>query len=99
MHAYQGPAGVIGTAVIGAIMMAVYVGTGSIVWPIVVHALFDLRTLVLLPVALFGVHKIDGRKHPVIPRAPRAKPEAPSADTPPVEAPLVAKPDAATPTP
>ena len=94
MHLYQGVAGVIGTAVVGGIMMAIYVLTGSIVWPIILHALFDLRTLVLLPVALFGVHRIDGRKHPVIPRAPRAKP-----DTPPVEAPLVANPDGATPTP
>lgn len=94
MHLYQGVAGVIGTAVVGGLMMALYVGTGSIVWPIIVHALVDLRTLVLLPVAVFGVHKIDGRKHPVIPRAPRAKVEVP-----PVEAPLVAKPDGAAPAP
>ena len=94
MHLYQGVAGVVGTAVVGGLMMALYVGTGSIVWPVIVHALFDLRTLVLLPVALFGVHRIDGRKHPVIPRPPRAKP-----DVPPVEAPLVAKPDGAAPTP
>ena len=51
MHLYQGVVGVIGTAVVGGLMMALYVGTGSIVWPIIVHALFDLRTLVLLPVA------------------------------------------------
>ncbi len=75
MHLYQGAVGVIGTAVVGGIMMAIYVGTGSIVWPIILHALFDLRTLVLLPVALFGVHRIDGRKHPVIPRPPKPKPE------------------------
>ena len=76
MHLYHGVAGVICTAVVGWIMMAIYVLTGSIVWPIILHALLDLRTLVLLPVALFGVHKIDGRKHPVIPRPPRPKPEA-----------------------
>jgi uncharacterized protein len=73
MHLYQGASGVIATAVVGAIMMAVYVGTGSILWPIILHALFDLRTLVLLPVALFGVQRIDGRKHPLIPRPPRPK--------------------------
>lgn len=94
MHLYQGMAGVIGTAVVGSIMMAVYVLSGSILWPIILHALFDLRTLVLLPVALFGVHRIDGKKHPIIPKPPRPKPE-----TPPVEAPLVVDPDAATPTP
>jgi membrane protease YdiL (CAAX protease family) len=99
MHLYQGVAGVVGTALVGGLMMALYVGTGSIVWPIIVHALFDLRTLVLLPVAVFGVHRIDGRKHPVIPRVPRAKPESPSVEPPPVEAPLVAGPDGAAPTP
>jgi membrane protease YdiL (CAAX protease family) len=77
LHAYQGAAGVIGTAIVGGIMMAIYLWTGSIVWPIVLHALFDLRTLVLLPVALFGVQRIDGRKHPVIPRPPRPKVETP----------------------
>ena len=85
MHLYQGVAGVIGTAIAGAVMMAVYVGTGSIVWPIILHALFDLRTLVLLPVALFGVHRIDGRTNPVIPRPPRPKPD-PAAE--PAETPL-----------
>lgn len=75
LHAYQGVAGVIGTAIVGGIMMAIYLWTGSIVWPIILHALFDLRTLVLLPVALFGVHRIDGRKHPVIPRPPKPKAE------------------------
>ena len=94
MHLYQGVVGVIGTAVVGGLMMAIYVGTGSIVWPIIVHALFDLRTLVLLPIALFGVQKIDGRKQPIIPRPPR-----PTAEKPPVETPLVAKPDGAAPAP
>ena len=94
LHAYQGVAGVIGTAIVGGIMMAIYLWTGSIVWPIILHALFDLRTLVLLPIALFGVHRIDGRKHPVIPRPPKA-----NADATPVETPLVANPDGAAPSP
>jgi membrane protease YdiL (CAAX protease family) len=90
MHLYQGVAGVIGTAVVGGIMMAIYLGTGSIVWPIILHALFDLRTLVLLPVALFGVQKIDGRKQPIIPRLPRPKPPVAevleATETPPLDA-------------
>jgi membrane protease YdiL (CAAX protease family) len=82
LHAYQGVAGVIGTAIVGGILMAVYLWTGSIVWPIVLHVLFNLRTLVLLPVALFGVQAVDGRKHPVIPRAPRPTVDAAPAGTP-----------------
>ena len=88
MHLYQRAVGVIATAIVGGIMMAVYVGTGSIVWPIVLHALFDLRSLVLLPVALFGVHKIDGRKQPFIPRMPRPKPEVAAEPEPVPEVPL-----------
>jgi CAAX protease family protein len=53
----------------------------------VLHALFDLRTLVLLPVALFGVHRIDGRQQPIIPRAPKPAPEVAAAGTT-TEAPL-----------
>ena len=87
LHLYQGPAGVVGTALVGAIMMAVYVGTGSIVWPIILHALFDLRTLVLLPVALFGVQRVDGKLHPIIPRPVKAQPKPVA-----VEVPTVADP-------
>ncbi len=93
LHLYQGPAGVIGTAIIGGVMMAVYVLTESIVWPIILHALFDLRTLVLLPIALFGVQKIDGKLHPIIPRPVKPKPAPVPAPDPIIETPLVAKPE------
>ena len=33
---------------------------------IVVHALFDLRSLVLIPVVVFGVHKELGNGAPVV---------------------------------
>lgn len=85
LHLYQGPAGVVGSTIVGALFLAVYVLTGSIVWPIVLHALFDLRTLALLPVAMFGVHRIDGRKQPYLPR-PRPKPVAPAEVAAPAEA-------------
>jgi uncharacterized protein len=58
LHAYQGIAGVVGATVIGAVLMAVYLGTESIVVAIVVHALFDLRSLVLIPVLVTRAHRI-----------------------------------------
>jgi membrane protease YdiL (CAAX protease family) len=57
MHAYQGVGGVIGTLVFGAILMFVFLATGSILWAILAHALFDLRSLVLIPVAVYKVHR------------------------------------------
>lgn len=57
LHVYQGVAGVIGATVIGAIMMALFLATGWIIVPIVAHALFDLRSLVLIPVLVYGVHR------------------------------------------
>ena len=58
MHAYQGVAGVLGTFVFGALMMGVFLLTGSIVWAIVLHALFDLRSLVLIPMVVQKVHRV-----------------------------------------
>ena len=46
MHAYQGVGGVIGTFVFGAVLMFLCLATGSILWAILAHALFDLRSLV-----------------------------------------------------
>jgi uncharacterized protein len=47
-HTYQGVSGVIGTAVIGAIMAVVFLVAGSLWIPIVLHAAFDLRILFLM---------------------------------------------------
>ena len=58
LHAYQGVAGVIGTTLIGAVFMASYLLTGSILVPIVLHTLFDLRSLVLIPMAVSGAHHV-----------------------------------------
>ncbi|MFP7761101.1 CPBP family intramembrane glutamic endopeptidase [Marisediminicola sp. LYQ85] len=57
LHAYQGVAGVVGSTVIGAALMALYLATGSILLPIVAHALIDVRSLVLIPVIVYGVHR------------------------------------------
>jgi len=67
LHLYQGVAGVLGSLLIGAVLMAVYVATGSILVAIIVHALFDLRSLVLIPVVVFRVHRETGDNAP--PRA------------------------------
>ena len=48
-HLYQGWSGVLVTAILGAILGGVYIGTGSLLLPIVLHALVDLRAL-LIPV-------------------------------------------------
>lgn len=57
LHAYQGLPGVLGATLIGAFLMLLYLCTGSIVVPIVAHALIDLRSLVVIPVLVYGVHK------------------------------------------
>jgi membrane protease YdiL (CAAX protease family) len=64
LHVYQGPAGIIGATIIGAVFMALYLATGSILVAIVGHALFDLRSLVLIPMVVFGVHRITGNGAP-----------------------------------
>jgi len=66
LHLYQGVAGIVGTTIVGGVMMLFYVVTGSIVVPIVLHALFDLRSFVLLPSAVYRVHRIDGVEQPII---------------------------------
>jgi len=82
LHLYQRAAGIIGTAIVGALMMAVYVISGTIVVPIVLHALFDLRSLVVIPAGIFRAHTIDGRKHPYIPAPPRKPASAATVTTP-----------------
>jgi len=65
LHAYQGPLGIIASTVVGALMMLLYAVSGSILVPIVIHVLFDLRSLVLIPVAVYRVHRVDGVKTPL----------------------------------
>lgn len=52
LHVYQGPIGVVFSAVLGAIFVALYLVTGSILVPIVLHTVIDLRSMVLIPIAL-----------------------------------------------
>lgn len=56
LHLYQGVVGVVGATVIGLLMMALFIATGSVLVPILVHAVIDLRSLVLIPMAVLKVH-------------------------------------------
>ena len=42
-HFYQGMAGVVKTGVTGLIMGLLFVGTGSLLWPIILHTAIDLQ--------------------------------------------------------
>ena len=68
LHAYQGVVGVLASTVIGAFLMTLYFASGTILVPIIVHALIDLRSLVLIPVVVGRVHRVDGSVS-VYPRA------------------------------
>jgi uncharacterized protein len=48
-HLYQGAKGALSTAVLGFALGAVFLVTGSLLVPIIAHAVLDLRVLVLLP--------------------------------------------------
>jgi membrane protease YdiL (CAAX protease family) len=57
LHLYQGPVGVLSSTIIGLIFCAIYVLSGSILLAIVLHALFDLRSLALIPMLVMKVHR------------------------------------------
>ena len=46
-HIYQGWFGIVGTGVLGAVLMWMYLSTESLLLPIVIHALIDLRVLAI----------------------------------------------------
>jgi membrane protease YdiL (CAAX protease family) len=48
-HLYQGVSGAVGTAVVGFVLGAVFLMTGSLMVPMVMHAVLDLRILLMLP--------------------------------------------------
>lgn len=54
LHIYQGPQGMLFAFILGLLFTALYLLSGTILLPIAVHALIDLRSLVLIPVALGG---------------------------------------------
>jgi membrane protease YdiL (CAAX protease family) len=58
LHLYQGPLGILFATLLGLVFAALYVLTGSIAAPIVLHALVDLRSLVLIPIAVGGAWRV-----------------------------------------
>lgn len=64
LHIYQGLSGSAGALLIGALLMLLYLATGSILWSILAHVLFDLRSLVLIPMAAYGAHRKTGDSEP-----------------------------------
>lgn len=58
LHIYQGWQGIIGTILIGGVLMVLFLATGSILVAIVAHALIDLRSLVLIPMLVYRVHTV-----------------------------------------
>jgi uncharacterized protein len=46
-HAYQGPAGIVATGLLGGVMAAVYLQTGSLLLPVLLHVVIDLRFLLV----------------------------------------------------
>jgi membrane protease YdiL (CAAX protease family) len=49
LHFYQGWKNIIATGILGGLLASLYLTTGSLVAPIVVHALLDLRLLLMFP--------------------------------------------------
>ena len=84
LHAYQGWLGVVATSVVGLLFTTLYVVSGSILLAMLVHILFDLRTLVVIPMAVYRVHEVPGVRfpRPLALATPPAQPEAaqPEAD-------------------
>lgn len=78
LHLYQGVTGITASTVLGAVFFFTYVATGTILVPIVLHVLVDLRSFVLLPTVAYGAHRIDGREHPRI-SLTRVRVDAPAA--------------------
>lgn len=79
LHAYQGWLGVIATSVVGLLFTTLYVVSGSILLAMLVHVLFDLRTLVIIPMAVYRVHEVPGSvrfPRPLALATPPAQPEA-----------------------
>lgn len=58
LHVYQGINGVLVTTALGLLFALLYVVTDSIVAVMIVHALFDLRSLVLIPLVVRKVWRV-----------------------------------------
>lgn len=77
-HAYQGVAGIVTTGLLGAVLAAVYLDTGSLLLPVLLHSLIDLRFLAVpADVLPHGVPGTPTDDRPVAPPSPRTEPSRP----------------------
>lgn len=69
LHVYQGAQGILFAFLLGLVFTALYVLSGTIVVPMALHALVDLRSLILIPIALGGAWSPSppGRQRPAAP--------------------------------
>ncbi|MBT9331189.1 CPBP family intramembrane glutamic endopeptidase [Paracidobacterium acidisoli] len=51
-HGYQGVKGIVLTAILGGVFAVLYVVTGGLLWPMILHALVDLRILMFPPAVM-----------------------------------------------
>ncbi len=64
-HIYQGWWGMLATGVVGAVLAWMYVSTGSLVLPVTIHALIDLRILAIFtPARLHSLIALPGAEQP-----------------------------------
>jgi membrane protease YdiL (CAAX protease family) len=57
-HAYQGRVGILTTGVLGGVMAALYLQTGSLLLPVLLHAAIDLRFL-LVPAGVLPAGRVN----------------------------------------
>jgi uncharacterized protein len=57
-HFYQGPVGILTTGLLGGVMAALYLQTGSLLLPVLLHAAIDLRFL-LVPAGVLPAGRVS----------------------------------------
>lgn len=65
LHLYQGRLGILFAFLLGVLFTLLYLVTGTILAPIALHALIDLRSLVLIPIAVGGAWSRANEQRPV----------------------------------
>jgi CAAX protease family protein len=62
-HIYQGWKGAVGTGVLGAVLAGLYLLTGSLLLPVVIHAVVDARVLLMFPPSTAPAIAVEGTAH------------------------------------
>jgi len=59
-HLYQGIAGAVSTCILGFILGCLFIITGSLLLPMILHAVMDLRVLLMLPEGFAAAGQAEG---------------------------------------